>query len=892
MKKILLTFSLAALFYQNSNACAWYDPDYEYFNLFTQDIIKNKAYSPFLLAYSSPFYGDGNAVFKDENIVDWQKYFNNSLSYTEAYDLVYKMPIHELNLLKVGKSSHSLFQKLGAGFYAKYKDGIDYLIEAKYLEPYMKINYVESSDVFYYREETDDKNATQLNYDKTISVLENLYNATSNKNIKLRYAFQLVRFNHYNRKYQEAEMAFKHFVEPLQLKTPAYYLALNQLAGAQRGLDKHKEANWNFFQVFIHANTQKENAYTSMRLSDENSFQNLLNQAKTTDEKCMAYFLLGYQDFNNPLPMMEKIFELNPKSELLQVLAARAVNELERSFLPTYVSGKFDKSSAIIQPQNHTQPPTVKEEKPGFFARIWNFIKSLFSSKSKSNAQSQSQSTIEIDLNNPNRIPFFSQENDEYLSPEYRKQNYLAEFTKLVQKLKTNDQSEYWQITEAYLKFLNKEYTESSQILSNIKTNNQDYIAQINKMKMLNDVVAQPIIDADFEKHLFSAYKHEFIAKESPDAEYGYSFEKPNTSGFLSDVLANRYFLQGDFAKAYLMNNEISSFRSNPDLQLAKELEAFYNKANKNEFEKVVISKKMEGVGNLDAYFNLLYGDYAMKDANFKMAKDFYQKAKDFGGFSQDLKVYDDETQKLINPKNINELYNGFKNISGLVFGHNVWESFGSPVNESMISDNSAASFGFIKPVMNKLEIAEALMQLDKIGKGRDQKAAEANQLIGNLLYNTSALGYFREIFVMDVNNGNGEKYRFFDQQPFQYYVYYKSYGEKVYFKPDNFDLSLSYYNKALQITTDREQKARILFQMASAEQGKYYQYQEKNQLNVSYDDPKYDEKVKNFDDKMKSAKKQKFSNYFIQLKEQYADTKTSNALLGSCSYYSYFMKN
>jgi hypothetical protein len=34
-------------------------------------------------------------------------------------------------------------KKLGFGFYQKYKEGIDYLIEAKYLEPYMRINFVE-----------------------------------------------------------------------------------------------------------------------------------------------------------------------------------------------------------------------------------------------------------------------------------------------------------------------------------------------------------------------------------------------------------------------------------------------------------------------------------------------------------------------------------------------------------------------------------------------------------------------------------------------------------------------------------------------------------------------------------------------------------------------------
>ena len=53
------------------------------------------------------------------------------------------------------------------------------------------------------------------------------------------------------------------------------------------------------------------------------------------------------------------------------------------------------------------------------------------------------------------------------------------------------------------------------------------------------------------------------------------------------------------------------------------------------------------------------------------------------------------------------------------------------------------------------------MIQLENIGKGNDDKARLANQLLGNLLYNTSVLGYFRELFVMDVDNSNGPKFQF-----------------------------------------------------------------------------------------------------------------------------------
>ncbi|MDP1045506.1 hypothetical protein Q6332_31205, partial [Klebsiella pneumoniae] len=75
-----------------------------------------------------------------------------------------------------------------------------------------------------------------------------------------------------------------------------------------------------------------------------------------------------------------------------------------------------------------------------------------------------------------------------------------------------------------------------------------------------------------------------------------------------------------------------------------------------------------------------------------------------------------------------------------------------------------------------------ALIQLKKIGSGTGEKAAKANQLIGNLLYNTSILGYYRQLFVMDIDNSNGGKYDFWNtdrKNPYQYY--YKNFLDTSY---------------------------------------------------------------------------------------------------------------
>ena len=910
MKKYIISLAVVSLFYTNSDACAWSDPDYEYFNLFTQSIIKDKSYLPFLHTYSSRFFGGYNpSLIPDDNVEAWKKFFNNQLTYAETENLVYKLSMNDLNALKNGTPTQPLLQKLGTGFYQKYKEGIDYLIEAKYLEPYMSINYVETENSFYsYSRNESKKDATSLDYNKTIAALTSLYNAAKNPEIKQRYGYQLVRLNHYTRNYDSAVQAFKTYIEPIKLKGTVYFMVLDQLAGAQRGLEMNGDANWNFFQVFMNSKDRKESAFISMKLSDTASFSNIMKRANTNEEKNMAYFLLGYEDFNNPIPIMEKMFDINPDSEILKVMAVRSINELERSYLPTYYytssslgkvsvhTGNTETKTSKDAPADNKATAEVKEEKISFWQKIVRFFKNLFggsSSDKTGDGKKADQSDDEL-LNNPNRIPFYTTGYEGY---DQTTKDYLDDLEKFTAKTKEKSKDEYWQIADAYLKFLKKDYKESTEILNDIKTTNPEYLEEIKRMKVLNDIVSQPKVDAAYEDHLMKDYAEYFVEKEvKKDTanvnDYDYYGDVPSTADFLKDVMANRYFLQGEDGKSFLMNNKLSDLQYNPNSNLVKSVEEFYRKPNKSQFEQQIIAKNMDSVGNIDAFFNTIYGDRAMRLADFDKAKSYYEKAQKFAGIPRVNYDWTENNGQTITQKQYTPAeYNGFNNISNLVFGHNVWESFQSTDTESMKAENYT-DFPFIKNTMNKLELTNVLIQLKKIGTGNDEKAAKANQLIGNLLYNTSILGYYRQLFVMDIDNSNGGKYYFWNtnnSNPYKYY--YKNFLDTSYIEPDNFDLAINYYQKALKLSNNKEEKARILFQMASAEQGKYYQYEAKAQKDFDYSDPKWSEKEDARQKEMDNLKNQKYRTYFAQLKTQYSDTEAAKNLMGSCSYFSYFMK-
>src|SRR5699024_362093 len=102
---------------------------------------------------------------------------------------------------------------------------------------------------------------------------------------------QLVRFAHYNRNYKEAIEFFDDYVAPLKYKPIIYYYALDQKAGAERGLGNHDQANIDFLKVFTHTKNKKKETYESIKLDEHADLKALLSQANTTKSRNDIYLL-------------------------------------------------------------------------------------------------------------------------------------------------------------------------------------------------------------------------------------------------------------------------------------------------------------------------------------------------------------------------------------------------------------------------------------------------------------------------------------------------------------------------------------------------------------------------------------------------------------------------
>ena len=445
-KKLLLVVVLMTTLWGKTFACGWDDGDWYYYNLFSQEIMKDPRYRPFLLIYGSRYYT--NDTLRNGNIEEWQQYLG--LSYDDTQYLVFKSSREDLQNLTKGKPvADKRLAFATPEFAQKHKQALLYLAYAKYLEPYMRIVPGEDSDEFsyWYFDDPYEHNAGELDYDKVKTVLTRSWNAETDNELKLRYGYQLVRLAHYTRRFEEAVQLFNQYVEPLNYRPEMYYYALSQKAGALRGMGETEKANRDYVRVFANSYDLKTMVYTSLTMGWDNdiNFADFVAGAADDNERKDIYFMMGYSDFNNPVNEIAKIVAIDPDAIQAKVLMVRAVNLIERSMLPSYlpwpVNGKTMRYPSL-------------------------------------------------DPNDVDGIAFFNQ----------------ALKVSDSQRANASDKN-FWNLVSSYLHFLNQDFDQAGEYLAKVKSKDDLYMTMVNNLTAFVDICRQPVIDAKTEKYLFDKYE-------------------------------------------------------------------------------------------------------------------------------------------------------------------------------------------------------------------------------------------------------------------------------------------------------------------------------------------------------------------------------------------------
>ncbi|OQX99543.1 MAG: hypothetical protein B6I20_09810, partial [Bacteroidetes bacterium 4572_117] len=312
---------------------------YSYYNFFNQYLLPDESMHMFLHCPDEAFCLE-NSVHFNQNALDWKEYFDGKPSIEDINLFIYKSTIGDfvtLHNIINGVSDKNLHNKklldnTAFKYLKKHKkeNVLAYLVYAKKCENItLKPSYSWRQGEYYNEFEQYEPDF----FNDIIKEGIELYKNEKDIYLKARYGFQLVRLAHYSFQYQEAVDFFDEYVESLKTKGYIYYRALEQKAGALRGLDRYVDANVDFIRVFKNLPDRRVVCLKSLYIDNQNTWNKVAS--KLTDQTVLN-FVRAFKN-GSELNEMEQILSIDPQSIYLDVLMLRYLNKIE--------SARFSKSS-------------------------------------------------------------------------------------------------------------------------------------------------------------------------------------------------------------------------------------------------------------------------------------------------------------------------------------------------------------------------------------------------------------------------------------------------------------------------------------------------------------------------------------------------------------------
>jgi hypothetical protein len=320
-------------------ACAGGDWDKEYgASNFSPELFVDSSYSPFF--YSNNFYykinyeSDQNSRFNNNNSREWAEYLN-SLTQTASLDYLLQTASSAdidsaANYFSTGKvtmlpSSMKNFALLKQNGNKRIGAFLHYLQYAKKAESFAVNEIVES-----WAANKKQKNSVGFDIAAYNKALEKELKLAKDAFIKERYWFQMVRASFYNFSPQDVLDAFNRYEKAMPRNT-IYYRSMAYVAGAYYKQKDYSHANYYYSRVYDSCNELKTSTHFSFHPQEEKDWKNTLSLCRNSDEQATLWQMLGvyYADEGRAITT---IYQLNPKSEKLDLLLARAINKYEQKF--------------------------------------------------------------------------------------------------------------------------------------------------------------------------------------------------------------------------------------------------------------------------------------------------------------------------------------------------------------------------------------------------------------------------------------------------------------------------------------------------------------------------------------------------------------------------------
>jgi hypothetical protein len=326
------------------------DPYDAYPSFFLNDVTDKPAYQPFyytdLLTYYDQYDLYEPPKMKeepDENIAEWQQYCNKAATEQDISRLVYRFSIADLRSIaehigkrKVSPMPDSVAGNTFAQWLAKNREGevLNYLMFAKKCEPYtVPLESYWDDEAGKYTMPLRDTVAMG----KLVDEGRELYRKAKKDNIRLRYAYQVLRMAFYSSRYDETLQLYAGMVGDKGSSSIIYPRCMGLEAGALYRLGKKTEAAYLYSKVFDRSDEMRESVFTSFNWAVGADAEKVLPLCKTAHERAVLYIMDGlYQSEGQEmegLGLLQKAYAADPKVSGLDVVMVRELNKAEQNYL-------------------------------------------------------------------------------------------------------------------------------------------------------------------------------------------------------------------------------------------------------------------------------------------------------------------------------------------------------------------------------------------------------------------------------------------------------------------------------------------------------------------------------------------------------------------------------
>ncbi|WP_259016053.1 hypothetical protein [Emticicia fluvialis] len=209
---------------------------------------------------------------------------------------------------------------------------------------------------------------TKPDFEAWLNLIKSEYNQSTDAFIKERLAYQAVKVADMAGKPQQSIDFYNSLVKSLPTKTFISDWACARMAGAYVHAGDSTQAYYQFSQIFVNAPTRRKEAYLSLRTYLPKLKDEALKLCKTDAERANIYAATAVLPFQDGLPMMEQIRDLNANSPLLEFVMAREINKNEDFFFNTREDLKY-----AYWNLDSLKKANLKTDAPGYFNKLLNF---------------------------------------------------------------------------------------------------------------------------------------------------------------------------------------------------------------------------------------------------------------------------------------------------------------------------------------------------------------------------------------------------------------------------------------------------------------------------------------------------------------------------------------